>query len=186
VKFRGSFAYQRQPCDNNAPPPTSLTERISSLTRPVASAQWPPPAAPKPWEREREAAPNGPSERPATPAPSSLNADGEPAAAGLNDLVERATELANRHDYEQAVQLCDQSIRLRGPSAPAFYLLGMIRHALGDHVQAEQHLSRAVYLDGQHEEALLALSLIARRRGDHAAASNYQRRAERARQRKTT
>jgi chemotaxis protein methyltransferase WspC len=123
---------------------------------------------------------------PFTPPPPSKDAPASSVSIPSGELLERASDLANRHEYEQASQLCDQSIRLRGPSAPAFYLLGMIRHALGDHVHAEQYLSRAVYLDGQHEEALLALSLIARRRGDHSAATNYQRRAERARQRKTS
>ncbi len=184
VKFRGSFAYQRQTnANNNNTPPA--TDRLASLSKPVLSPSWSPAVA-----SSREPAVNGPLD-PVGQRTSGANPGERPQVfpvptPDVPELIERATELANRHEYEQALQLCDQSVRQRGPSAPAFYLLGMIRHALGDHVQAEQYLSRAVYLDGQHEEALLALSLIARRRGDHAAASNYQRRAERARQRKTT
>ncbi len=182
VKFRGSFAYQRQPSPNDTLPPVG-TNRLAPVAKPALFAPWQPPPAPG-----RETTANGPLDRVVpTIAPHNHEARPQslpPAASAQSDLIERATDLANRHDYEQALQLCEQCIRLRGPSAPAFYLLGMIRHALGDHVQAEQFLSKALYLDHQHEEALLALTLIARRRGDHAAATNYQRRAERARQRK--
>jgi chemotaxis protein methyltransferase WspC len=83
-----------------------------------------------------------------------------------------------------AAALCEQSLREAGPSAPAFFLLGMIRQSEGDATAAEALFQKTAYLDPQHDEALLALALIAERRGDSGAASGYRRRAARAHRRK--
>lgn len=209
VKWRGSFAYQRRSSGSPTPvsrPAFTFTPLSSSPPPPPSvPAPKPPPAAPPAWQPKpattTTAFPastgssfnNGPPDPPAsafagppdwtrTPAPDPDPGVGAPAS--VDPILDQAEALANRHQYDTATQLCEQSIRVRGPSARAFHLLGMIRNALGDIVQAEQFLSRAVYLDGQHEEALLTLSAIARRRGDHTSAANFQRRAERARQRK--
>jgi chemotaxis protein methyltransferase WspC len=176
---------------SSSPFPAAVEPRPSFLDRGATSSvpepTRSPPSPPVSSARDNGSRPSSPFPAiPAVPSPAPAPSSAPIASIPSGELLERASDLANRHEYEQASQLCDQSIRLKGPSAAAFYLLGMIRHALGDHVHAEQYLSRAVYLDGQHEEALLALSLIARRRGDHSAATNYQRRAERARQRKTS
>ena len=101
-------------------------------------------------------------------------------------LLERASDLANQHRYEEAIRLCQQSIREVGPTAQAYFLLGIIHQAAGDEPRAEACFHKAVYLDGQHDEALLALALIARRRGDHPSAAGYHRRATRALQKKGT
>lgn len=158
------------------PKPTTTTTTFPAPAAPSSNGPPDPPAPPafsgSDWAR--------------TPAPDAGPGVGGGGGAGsnLDPILDQAEALANRHQYDTATQLCEQSIRIRGPSARAFHLLGMIRNALGDIVQAEQFLSRAVYLDGQHEEALLTLSAIARRRGDHTSAANFQRRAERARRRK--
>jgi len=94
--------------------------------------------------------------------------------------LERAADLANGHHFEEAIRLCQQSIREVGPTAQAYFLLGIIQQAAGDEPQAEACFHKSVYLDGQHDEALLALALIAKRRGDHPSAAGYHRRATRA------
>jgi chemotaxis protein methyltransferase WspC len=94
--------------------------------------------------------------------------------------LETATRLADAGRHEEAARVCEEEIRSGGPSAPAYFLLGMVRQAAGDGTQAERCFEKAVYLDGRHEDALLALALIAQRRGDASAAANYRRRAERA------
>jgi chemotaxis protein methyltransferase WspC len=102
---------------------------------------------------------------------------GPPAAASL---LEQASSLANRGCTDEAIALCEHDLRLRGPSAAAFHLMGMIRQAAGDRRRAEDCFRKAVYLDPGHDEALLALALCAERRGDAAAAAGFRRRAERA------
>jgi len=100
--------------------------------------------------------------------------------------LERASDLANQHRYKEAIGLCQQSIREVGPTAPAYFLLGIVLQAADDESAAEACFHKSVYLDGQHDEALLALALIARRRGDLPSAAGYHRRATRALQNKGT
>lgn len=104
-----------------------------------------------------------------------------PSAAALLD---QAAELANRREYDGAIQLCEQALYRHGPEPRTFFLMGMIELARGETERAEENLLKAVYLDGDAEEALLALGLICQRRGDDDAASRYRRRAERARRAK--
>ena len=68
-----------------------------------------------------------------------------------------------------------------GPSASAFYLLGLVRQAEGERLEAERCFEKSVYLDPTHEEALLALARIAEGRGDVKSGENLRRRAARAR-----
>ncbi len=100
--------------------------------------------------------------------------------------LERAAELANLRRYDEAVALCERSLRECKPTAESFYLLGTIHQAAGNLVQAEASFHKAVYLDGLHDEALLALALISLRKGDSATAAGFRRRAERAARSKGT
>jgi chemotaxis protein methyltransferase WspC len=102
---------------------------------------------------------------------------GQSAAAAL---LEQASSLANRGRHDEAIVLCEHDLQLRGPSAAAFHLMGVIRQAAGDRRRAEDCFRKAVYLDPGHDAALLALALCAERRGDAAAAAGLRRRAERA------
>ncbi len=94
-------------------------------------------------------------------------------------LLDRAAELANIGRFDEAIAACERHLQQKGPSASAYYLLGMIRQAAGDRPRAEDCFKKAVYLDPRHDEALLALALLAERRGDHVAAAGFRRRAER-------
>ena len=97
----------------------------------------------------------------------------------LPTILEQAAELANRGRHAEAIVACEQHIRLKGPGASAYYLMGMICQATGDRRRAEECFHKTVYLDPKHDEALLALSLLAERRGDHGAAAGFRRRARR-------
>ena len=99
---------------------------------------------------------------------------------GRIDALDRATRLADEGRHDEARVLCEEHVRANGPSAPALFLLGVIRQASGDRAQAEACFQKTVYLDPSHAEALLSLALLAHRRGDADAAANYRRRAERA------
>jgi chemotaxis protein methyltransferase WspC len=110
----------------------------------------------------------------ATPGPSA------PEPAPAPSLLEQAAELANRGRYDEAIAACERHLRTKGPGAPAYYLMGMIRQASGDRRRAEECFHKTIYLDPRHDEALLALALLAERRGDLAAAAGFRRRAHRA------
>jgi chemotaxis protein methyltransferase WspC len=125
-----------------------------------------PMAGPAPAEVPEPASP-APAESPASPQPSS-------------SLLEQAAELANRDRYDEAIAACERHLRLKGPGAAAYYLMGMIRQAAGDRRRAEECFHKTIYLDPRHDEALLALALLADRRGDLAAAAGFRRRAHRA------
>jgi chemotaxis protein methyltransferase WspC len=94
-------------------------------------------------------------------------------------LLGQASELANQGRFPQAIELCEQFLRERGLSAPAYCLMGMICQAAGDRSRAEECFRKTVYLDPNQDEALLALALLAEHRGDKNAAAGFRRRAER-------
>jgi chemotaxis protein methyltransferase WspC len=94
-------------------------------------------------------------------------------------LLNRAAELANVGRLDEAVAACERHLQQKSPTAPAYYLLGMIHQAAGDRSRAEDCFKKTLYLDPTHDEALLALALLSERRGDLEAAAGYRRRAER-------
>jgi chemotaxis protein methyltransferase WspC len=160
---RNCFAFARSE-------PPSVPPRVSPKAAPGRPSVVP--AEKKPRVPAVDRKPDSVSSRPRI---SHIQSEGNLAAA---------SQLAGEGKHTEAVALCEREIRMRGPSAQAFYLLGVIRQAIGDGKEAVRCLEKAVYLDPGHEDALLNLSLLARRRGDHAAADNYQRRAQRAFQEK--
>ena len=166
----GSFAYRRASPDATE---ARARRRESSRPRPTPTR---PPARFLPAIKP-----------PSLPAPAPVRALPAPVASTKSSTpLERASDLANGRHFEEAIRLCQQTIREDGPTARAFFLLGIIRQAAGDESEAEACFHKSVYLDGQHDEALLALALIAKRRGDHPSAAGYHRRATRALQDKGT
>jgi chemotaxis protein methyltransferase WspC len=103
----------------------------------------------------------------------------DPFAAERLLLLSQASELANQGRFIEAISLCERHLREKGPTAPAYSLMGMICQASGDRGRAEDCFRKAVYLDPNHDEALLALALLAEYRGDQRAAAGFRRRAER-------
>ena len=107
---------------------------------------------------------------------------GTPAPLPAADL-QLAARLADAGRLEDARQICETHLREAGPSAQAFYLLGLVRDARGEDGEAGEFYRKAVYLDPHHGEALLHLALRAERDGDPAAARTLRKRARRARER---
>jgi chemotaxis protein methyltransferase WspC len=97
-----------------------------------------------------------------------------------DSLLDEASKLANVGRHDEAIAVCEKMMRLQGPSAAAYYLMGVINQAAGKGQRAEECFHKAVYLDPGHDEAMLALALIAERRGDATAAAGFRRRAKRA------
>jgi chemotaxis protein methyltransferase WspC len=112
---------------------------------------------------------------PATPVP-------VPETSAL--LLAEATRLADQGRNDEAIARCEAVLGRYGPSAPAFFLIGLVRQAAARLAEAETCFRKAVYLDPGHAEALYALALCAERSGDAETAARYRRRADRARARK--
>jgi chemotaxis protein methyltransferase WspC len=95
-----------------------------------------------------------------------------------------AAGMANQGRSEEAAARCEAALARFGPSAAAFFLLGIVQQSTGRLAEAETCFRKTIYLDPGHDEALIALALIAERRGDSDTAAAYRRRAERARAKK--
>jgi chemotaxis protein methyltransferase WspC len=112
-----------------------------------------------------------------TPTPS---APAAPASAtpGLDAI----TQLCNEGRFAEAAQKCDEYLRTHGPSAQAFYLLGLIRDAAGREADAKACYRKAIYLDPQHHDALVHLALLMEMTDDVPEAHRLRARARRAAQ----
>jgi chemotaxis protein methyltransferase WspC len=99
-------------------------------------------------------------------------------------LLVEAAALADQGRSDEAAARCEAALSRFGPSAPAYFLLGLVRQSAARLAEAETCFRKAVYLDPGHDEALFSLALCAERRGDTSTAARYRRRAERARAKK--
>ena len=77
-----------------------------------------------------------------------------------------AHSLANKGELKKARIICQEYLHRSGPSAQAFFLLGIIHEAANDADQAEKLFRKALYLDPNHEEALIFLLLLTQKKDD--------------------
>lgn len=105
-------------------------------------------------------------------------------AAALPDNLATARQLADTGKIEEATALCEAHLSQHGPSAEAFYLLGLMKDA-GDDPLAITFYRKALYLEPRHYEALVHVALWLEKNGDPAGARPFKRRAERAQPRET-
>ncbi len=110
------------------------------------------------------------------PARSSTGVHRTPAPP--NEL-EAARQLADAGRHEDAVALCEAHLRRYGPSAQAYYLLGLLSDARGD-ANASDYYRKALYLEPNHYETLLHMTLLLEKNGDSAGASTLRQRLKRA------
>jgi chemotaxis protein methyltransferase WspC len=89
------------------------------------------------------------------------------------------TELADAGRLPEAARACEEYLREHGPSAAAYYLLGLIQGAMGFERQAGELYRKTIYLDPTHVDALMHLALFAQKQGDMTAAHRLQNRAQR-------
>ncbi len=120
--------------------------------------------------------------RPFADIPDTAAVADKPATTDLAN----ATRLANEGHLVEAATFCEQYIRQAGPDAQAFYLIALLRLAVGEPVEAEAYLRKALYLDPAHYEALTQLALLLEQNGDVANAELMRQRAMRSFQRQTT
>ena len=93
--------------------------------------------------------------------------------------LKNAALLTEQGRLEEASKICEDHLRLYGPSTKPFYLLGWIRDIEGKPDEALQFLRKAVYLEPGHKGALKLLAEHAEKAGDLTAAQNFRRRAQR-------
>ena len=93
--------------------------------------------------------------------------------------LDAARQLADAGHLKEAATVCQAHLRNQGPSAQAYYLLGLVRDASGD-PQAIEYYRKALYLEPNHYETLLQMSLLLEKTGDAAGARLFKRRAARA------
>lgn len=90
-----------------------------------------------------------------------------------------AEQLADQGQSGEAAEICEVSLREQGPSARAFYLLGLIRDGAGDRHQASEFYRKVLYLEPEHYDALIHLALLKDQSGDGATAKSLKDRARR-------
>ncbi|MBD2838113.1 chemotaxis protein CheR [Pseudomonas sp. JM0905a] len=123
-----------------------------------------------------------PRQRPSLPKPERPNpaqtrtaVDGTGRDAALANIV----SLANSGRSEEARSACEAFLATHGPSADAFYWLGLLSDVAGKVDEAQDYYRKALYLAPQHAEALAHLAALLAARGDRAGAQRLQQRASR-------
>jgi len=99
--------------------------------------------------------------------------------------LDEAARLADQGHFVEAAACCEEHLRRSGPSATAFYLLGLVRDATGNHSQAASYYRKALYLDPNHRDTQIQLALLLEKQGEPAAAQVLRNRARRLEQKGT-
>ncbi|MBU0728906.1 MAG: hypothetical protein KKE17_02210 [Proteobacteria bacterium] len=94
-----------------------------------------------------------------------------------------ARKLVDQGNTNEAAKICEENIHINGPTAPSYFLLGIISDLEKEPERGIKFLRKAVYLDPDHWEALFLLSMLLERTGNEKEAGNIRRRADRARSR---
>lgn len=90
-----------------------------------------------------------------------------------------ALNLANKGKLKAAKIICQEYLDQCGPTAQAFFLLGIIYDAANDVNRAEKLFRQALFLDPNHEEALIFLTLLTEKAGYISEARTLKKRLER-------
>jgi chemotaxis protein methyltransferase WspC len=123
--------------------------------------------------RREVAAPVAPARGPPSRRPE------RPLAPEPADMLVYANRVANEGGLVEAARLTADHVRVHGPSAAAFYLLGLISDASGCASDAGGWYRKTLYLEPMHHEALTHLSALLELGGDHAGARLLSERAAR-------
>ena len=168
-----AFALRRRPRESNPKKQPAVLN-----TRSVA-AKRPPPAAVAPlvgldFSRASQRTEPAPHAAPPTSAPNRTAG----ATVGKQPLDE-ALKLADQGRFAEAWRSCEEHLRRNGPSADVFYVLGLVRDALGNVNDAAVCYRKALYLHPTHHEAVVHLALLLEKQGNTAEAQALWNRARR-------
>lgn len=117
--------------------------------------------------------------RPAAVRPPQQQVSAAGRMPASHNRLEEAQRLADQGRLTEAAALCEALLRDGGPSADAYYLLGLVHDAGRNPDSARDCFGKAVYLQPDHYEALVNLALLADQRGEPHDARRWRQRAER-------
>jgi chemotaxis protein methyltransferase WspC len=92
--------------------------------------------------------------------------------------IAEAFALADQGRLVEAAALCEEQMREHGPSAQAFYLMGLICSADGRLYAADRCYRKALYLDEKHVDAMIHLAVLLEEQGDKRGAKRLRDRAQ--------
>jgi chemotaxis protein methyltransferase WspC len=104
--------------------------------------------------------------RPAPPAATPQRRTPSEPAVTPKSVIDEAAQLADQGQLLEAAKLCEEQLRVHGPSAPACHLMGLIRNAAGNLPEAVRYFRNTLYLDPNHYEALVHLAFLLEKQGD--------------------
>lgn len=93
--------------------------------------------------------------------------------------LDEALKLADQGRFAEAWRYCEEYLRRNGPSADVFYVLGLVRDALGNIDDAAACYRKALYLHPAHHEAVVHLALLLEKQGHTSEAQTLWNRARR-------
>jgi chemotaxis protein methyltransferase WspC len=166
AKIPLAFAFRKSVAGSREPKPTG----VRSVTRLPAPLRVVSPVS----VRQARGA------KPAATSPQPLPLAGQ--QAGLHADLDEAVRLADQGSLVEAASRCEAHLRDHGPSATAFYLLGLVRDAAGNPVDASNYYRKALYLDPTHHETLVHFAFLVEQQGNSAAAQVLRNRARRVEQ----
>lgn len=146
----------------------------------LAPAQTPISAAPRaPAPRTRPAVATVPRPvPPSRPRPLGRTLSAAVPATVVTDTWADVASLANAGRTDEARQRTELHLQQNGPSATAYYWLGLLCDAAGQGDQACAYYRKAIYLKPQHREALTHLAAHLEAQGDQSGAQRLYRRAQ--------
>ncbi len=117
--------------------------------------------------------------RPRPPLPRPEQPKSQPASTSQDAALAEIASLADSGRSGEAWASCEAFLAAHGPSAEAFYWLGLLADVAGKADEAQDYYRKALYLQPQHSEALAHLAALLAARGDRAGAQRLQQRASR-------
>ena len=134
--------------------------------------------------RLRLASPPAPLSKDSWLAAREVTGDSQPrpvrAAASEISGLAAARQMADLGRLDEAARLCQLELKTNGPSAQAYYLLGLVSDAQGND-GAIDYYRKALYLEPDHYESLLHMASLLLKNGDSTRARNFLNRAGRLR-----
>ncbi|MER0040351.1 protein-glutamate O-methyltransferase CheR [Pseudomonas sp. MGal98] len=144
--------------------------------RPTSTAAH---AIPSIGARPRPAAAAAPVARAPAPVRRTPATGPAPAAVGTDTSLDDIAALANAGRSDEARAACERYLAAHGPTAQAFYWLGLLSDVAGRSGDAQDYYRKTLYLAPTHAEALAHLAALLAARGDLAGARRLQQRAGR-------
>ena len=112
-------------------------------------------------------------------SPVRQNLSGQKAGSNAASMLALARQSADAGRLKEAEETCQDILRLHGPMADVYYLLGILYDISGQLSESVKLLKKALYLLPDHQESLLLLTYLSERLGDQKAVTNYKRRLKR-------